>query len=134
MALLVHRCDSGRNPDSLSATGLKGPCAIVLSRLPQPLHPRCRALEIQARLSVRGKASWQESRSFAFRQTLDECFDEIDSVFLIQHRVGRPAAEKIDKRTIAITRRRQISTGMSACHHRNPHKAPSGGGAVPHNR
>jgi hypothetical protein len=36
-----------------------------------------------------------------FRQTLDECFDEIDSVFLIQHRVGRPAAEKIDKRIIA---------------------------------
>ncbi len=37
-------------------------------------------------------------------KTLDECFDEIDKVFLIQHRVGSPAAEKIK---ISVTATRQ---------------------------
>jgi hypothetical protein len=34
-------------------------------------------------------------------ETLDECIDEIDNLILIQHRVGSPAAEKINKCIIA---------------------------------
>jgi hypothetical protein len=65
MALFIHQCDSGGNPNSLSARSLKERARAHMSPLArQPNAEETWAWETQAQVSARGRASWREARSF----------------------------------------------------------------------